>query len=85
MTTDYAMPTDKDLAAMSFEQLLERLEQLNSALKSPEVGIERLADLYDVARIYYAAAGERLDRVAERFDAIDAADEDTDDDDDTDD
>lgn len=70
------MPSDTELAALTFEQLLERLEALNTALKSPDVGIERLADLYDVARTYYTAAGERLDRVAERFDAIDGQDSD---------
>lgn len=59
--------------ALSFEQLLERLEDLTAQLSSGEVGIERAADLYEEAGRVYAAARDRLAAVQERIDRLRAA------------
>jgi exodeoxyribonuclease VII small subunit len=59
-----------DLAGLSFEELLERLETLTGQLASGEVGIERAADLYEEAGRVYEAARARLDAVQARIAAL---------------
>ena len=56
-----------DLAALTFEQLLERLEELTAQLSSGEVGIEAAADLYEQAGLVYEVAKARLDAVQARI------------------
>lgn len=62
-----------DLAALTFEQLLERLEELTGRMASGEVGIEEAADLYEEAGRVYAAARDRLAAVQERIERLRAA------------
>ena len=62
-----------DLGALTFEQLLERLEELTGRLASGEVGIEEAADLYEEAGRVYAAARARLATVQERSERLRAA------------
>jgi len=64
-----------DLGALTFEQLLERLEELTGRLSSGEVGIEESADLYEEAGRIYAAARDRLAAVQERIERLQASDE----------
>jgi exodeoxyribonuclease VII small subunit len=66
-----------DLAALTFEQLLERLEQLTGRLASGEVGIEEAADVYEEAGRVYAAARDRLAAVQERIEKLRSVNETT--------
>ncbi|HEV2370062.1 MAG TPA: exodeoxyribonuclease VII small subunit [Acidimicrobiales bacterium] len=63
-----------DLAALTFEQLLERLETITGQLSSGEVGIERAADLYEEAGGVYEAARQRLEAVQARIAALQESD-----------
>ena len=69
------MPKADDLGLLTFEQLLERLEDLTGRLASGEVGIEEAADLYEEAGRVYAAARDRLAAVQERIERLRAANE----------
>lgn len=59
-----------DLGALTFEQLLERLEELTGRMASGEVGIEEAADLYEEAGRVYAAARDRLAAVQQRIERL---------------
>ena len=61
-----------DLDALTFEELLEHLEDLTAQLASGEVGIEAAADLYEQAGLVYEAARARLDAVQARIAKLDA-------------
>ncbi len=61
---------DEDLDRLSYEQLVERLEQTVSRMASGEIGIEEVADLYERAGRIHALALERLERVRARIDAL---------------
>lgn len=63
------MSTD-DLAALSFEQLVERLEGLTAQLTAGDLGIEAATDLYEEAERLHAAATARLASVQQRIDAL---------------
>lgn len=69
------MPTPDagDLAELTFEQLLERLEDLTGRLSSGQVGIEQAADLYEEAGRVYVAARDRLAAVEARIERLRAA------------
>lgn len=69
------MPKADDLGALTFEQLLERLEELTGRMASGEVGIEEAADLYEEAGLVYTAARDRLAAVQERIERLRAANE----------
>jgi len=73
MTTTGGAPSSPDLAGLTFEQLLERLETLTAQLSSGEVGIERAADLYEEAGKVYEAAKARLEAVQARIEALQPA------------
>lgn len=64
-----------DLAALTFEQLLERLEELTGRMASGEVGIEEAADLYEEAGRVHAAARDRLAAVQKRIERLRATGE----------
>lgn len=68
-----SVPTPDDLGALTFEQLLERLEELTGKLASGEVGIEEAADLYEEAGRVYAVARDRLAAVEARIERLRAA------------
>ena len=55
---------------MSYEQLVDALEQLTQRMADDKIGIEEAAELYDQASHLEALARERLDRVQRRIDAL---------------
>jgi exodeoxyribonuclease VII small subunit len=57
----------EDLSALSFEQLVERLEVLTRQMAAGDIGIEAVADLYEEAGRLHAEASGRLDRVRDRI------------------
>jgi exodeoxyribonuclease VII small subunit len=59
-----------DLAALTFEQLLERLEEITRRMASGDIGIEAVTDLYEEAGRLHAEAAERLEQVRRRLDAL---------------
>lgn len=61
---------DADLESMTFEQLLDALEQLTRQMASGAIGIEEAAALYERAGVLHAAATERLERVQRRIDDL---------------
>lgn len=64
------MTGDRDLAAMTFEELLDALEQLTRQMASGTIGIEEAAALYERAGALHAAAAERLERVQRRIETL---------------
>ena len=70
MTTPSSSGPDIDLAQLSFEDLLARLEELTRLISSGDIGIEQAADLYDQAGRIHAAAAARLDQVRSRIENI---------------
>ena len=72
--TDQAQPAEAadatDLDALSFEELVDRLEALTAQLADGGIGIERAADLYERAQRLHAAAAARLEAVARRIEAL---------------
>ena len=56
--------------AMTYEQLVDALEQLTRRMADGQVGIEEAAELYEQARHLESLARERLDRVQRRIDAL---------------
>lgn len=65
---------EPDERSMTYEQLVEALEQLTQRLADGDVGIEKAVELYERAGHLHALAAERLARVQERVDRL-AADE----------
>ena len=60
----------EDLSALTFEQLLERLEDITRRMAAGDIGIEAVTDLYEKAGRLHAEAAERLERVRLRLDAL---------------
>ena len=60
----------EDLAGLTFEQLLERLEDITRRMAAGDIGIEAVTDLYEKAGRLHAEAAERLERVRRRLDAL---------------
>ena len=56
-----------ELAGLTFEALVARLEGLTGQLASGELGIEQAADLYEQAQRLHAEAAARLDAVTRRL------------------
>jgi len=59
--------TAEDLSALTFEQLLERLEGITRRMAAGYIGIEAVTDLYEEAGRLHAEATERLERVRRRL------------------
>jgi exodeoxyribonuclease VII small subunit len=60
--------TDADAyARLTYEELVDALEELTRRMASGDIGIEEAAALYEEAGRLHAAASERLDRVQERI------------------
>jgi exodeoxyribonuclease VII small subunit len=57
----------EDLTALTFEQLLERLEGITRRMAAGDIGIEAVTDLYEEAGRLHAEATERLERVRRRL------------------
>lgn len=62
--------TAPDYDAMTFEQLLDALEQLTDRMASGQIGIEEAAELYEEAGRLHALATARLERVQARIDRL---------------
>ena len=57
----------RQLADMTFEELVAELEAVAQAMDRGDIGIEAAADLYGRAGELHAAAAERLGRVQRRL------------------
>lgn len=55
---------------LTFEQLVEALEQLTERMAAGDIGIEEAADLYERAQLLHGLAAERLQRVQERIEKL---------------
>ena len=62
--------TAHDTDSMSYEQILEALEELTRRMADGQAGIEESAGLYEEAKRLEALARERLRRVQSRIDAL---------------
>ena len=60
-----------DESSMTYEQLVEALEQLTQRMADGDVGIEEAVDLYERAGRLHAMASERLARIQERIARLD--------------
>jgi len=60
-----AVPSD--LSKLSFEALLDLLEQMTRQMAAGDIGIEAVADLYEQAGRLHAEAADRLERVRRRL------------------
>lgn len=58
---------DADLDALTFEELLAKLEDLTARMAAGDTGIEAATDLYEQAEKLHRAARDRLDRVQARI------------------
>ncbi|HEX4539817.1 MAG TPA: exodeoxyribonuclease VII small subunit [Acidimicrobiales bacterium] len=60
-----------DLAALTYEELVEKLEDLTRRIASGEVGIEEASELYERAGAIHRLAAERLAQVRARIERLD--------------
>ena len=60
-----------DLAALTYEELVEKLEDLTRRIASGEVGIEEASELYERAGTIHRLAAERLAQVRARIERLD--------------
>jgi exodeoxyribonuclease VII small subunit len=67
------MTDTDDLAALSYEELVEMLEDLTRRIASGEVGIEEASELYERAGVIHRLAAERLAQVRARIERLDGA------------
>jgi exodeoxyribonuclease VII small subunit len=56
--------------AMSYEELVDALEQLTQRMADGEIGIEEAAELYEEAKRLEESARQRLDRVRRRIETL---------------
>jgi exodeoxyribonuclease VII small subunit len=59
-----------DESTMTYEQLVDALEQVTQRMADGQVGIEEAADLYEQACHLHALASERLELVRERIERL---------------
>ena len=59
-----------ELDGLTFEQLVERLEQLTDRMAAGDIGIEEAAALYEEAGTLHAAAAARLAAIEKRIEAL---------------
>jgi len=59
------------LDALTYEELVEMLEDLTRRIASGEVGIEEASELYERAGVVHRLAAERLDQVRARIERLD--------------
>ncbi|MCU1463481.1 MAG: Exodeoxyribonuclease 7 small subunit [Acidimicrobiales bacterium] len=59
-----------DFGALTYEQLVERLERLTDQMAAGDIGIEEAAALYEQAGRLHAAATERLAAIEKRIQAL---------------
>ncbi len=71
MTADSAGGTSAgDEASLSFEELVEALEELTRRMADGAIGIEEAVELYERAGRLHDLAAERLARVRERIERL---------------
>jgi exodeoxyribonuclease VII small subunit len=58
---------DDDLQALTFEQIVQRLEETIGRMASGDLGIEEVTDLYERAGRLHDAAAQRLVSIEERL------------------
>ncbi|MGQ0520692.1 MAG: exodeoxyribonuclease VII small subunit [Actinomycetota bacterium] len=56
--------------SLSYEELVEALEELTGRMADGAIGIEEVVELYERAGRLHALAAERLARVQARIDAL---------------
>ena len=57
-------------ATLTYEQLVEALEDVTKRMADGQIGIEEATDLYERARRLHDLASQRLDRVKERIERL---------------
>lgn len=60
----------EDVAALRYEQIVERLEATIAKMADGSVGIEEAAALYEEAGRLHAAAAERLENLRARLETL---------------
>ena len=65
------MTGTEGLDALTYEELVEMLEDLTRRIASGEVGIEEASELYERAGVVHRLAAERLDQVRARIERLD--------------
>lgn len=68
------MTDTDDLAALTYEELIEKLEDLTRRMASGDVGIEEASELYERAGVIHRLAAERLAQVRARIERLDGTD-----------
>jgi exodeoxyribonuclease VII small subunit len=63
-----------DLATLTYEELVDKLEDLTRRIASGQVGIEEASELYERAGVIHRLAAERLAQVRARIERLDSAD-----------
>lgn len=67
------MTETDDLETLTYEELVEKLEDLTRRIASGEVGIEEASELYERAGVIHRLATERLAQVRARIERLDGA------------
>lgn len=70
------MSDDAELASLSYEELVTRLEATIEQMSAGDLGIEEVTDLYERAGRLHEAAAQRLERIRDRIEHLTAADTD---------
>ena len=65
--------SDDELRALSFEELVDRLEATIAEMATGSLGIEAVTDLYERAGRLHRMATERLAAVSERIERLTGA------------
>ncbi|HEY1634355.1 MAG TPA: exodeoxyribonuclease VII small subunit [Acidimicrobiales bacterium] len=67
------MTDTDDLSALTYEELVEKLEDLTRRIAAGEVGIEEASELYERAGVIHRLAAERLAQVKARIERLDGS------------
>jgi exodeoxyribonuclease VII small subunit len=67
------MTDTDDLSALTYEELVEKLEELTRRIAAGEVGIEEASELYERAGVIHRLAAERLAQVKARIERLDGS------------
>jgi exodeoxyribonuclease VII small subunit len=67
------MTETDDFGTLTYEELVEKLEDLTRRIASGEVGIEEASELYERAGVIHRLATERLAQVRARIERLDGA------------
>ncbi|PZS18998.1 MAG: exodeoxyribonuclease VII small subunit [Acidimicrobiales bacterium] len=64
------LPTGAAMESLTYEQLVDSLEDLARRMAAGDVGIEEAAELYEQAGLIHRLASERLERVRRRIEDL---------------